>query len=117
MSPNLLMLVAAVVVAYILISRVRGGGKVPSNIVLEKIKAGAVIVDVRTPDEYRGGFYPGAVNIPVQELAARVGEIPKGKPVVLYCASGGRSGMAAQFLKKAGFAEVLNAGGLGDMPR
>jgi phage shock protein E len=117
MSVNPLMLVAAVVVAYILFSRMRGGGKVPSNIVLEKIKSGATIVDVRTPDEFRGGFYPGAVNIPVQELSARLGEIPKQKPVVLYCASGGRSGVAAQLLKRAGFAEVLNAGGLGDMPR
>jgi len=117
MSVNPLIVAAAVVVAYILISRLRGGGKVSSTIVLERIKAGATVVDVRTPEEYRGGCYPGARNIPVQELQARLAEIPKDRPVVLYCASGGRSGVAATLLKRAGYPEVFNAGGLGDMPR
>jgi len=75
------------------------------------------VVDVRSPEEFRDGAYAGAVNIPLQELGRRVAEIPKDKPVVLYCASGGRSGMAARVLKQAGYAEVFNAGGLGDMPR
>ena len=117
MNFNPLVLAAIVVVAFIVLSRLRGGGKVSSNVILEKIKAGAVIVDVRTPDEFRGGAYPGAKNIPVQDLPARLAEIPKDKPVVLYCASGGRSGMAASLLKRAGYTEVFNAGGLGDMPR
>jgi phage shock protein E len=117
MSLNPLVLAAMAIVAYLVISRLRGGGKVSANVVLEKIKAGATIVDVRSPDEYRGGFYPGAVNIPVNELQGRLAEIPKAKPVVLYCASGGRSSMAARLLKAAGFADVVNAGGLSDMPR
>lgn len=85
--------------------------------VKQKIEAGAKIVDVRTPEEFRDGGYPGAVNIPLQVLGARMNEIPKDKAVVLYCASGGRSGMAARQLKQAGYADVTNAGGLGDMPR
>ncbi len=85
--------------------------------VLEKIKAGAVVVDVRTPEEFADGAYPGALNIPVQELGARAGEIPKGKPVVVYCASGARSAFAARMLKANGWADVVNAGGLDDMPR
>jgi phage shock protein E len=93
------------------------GGKASMSIVKQKIEAGAKIVDVRTPEEFRDGGYPGAVNIPLQVLAARMGEIPKDKPVVLYCASGGRSGLAARQLKQAGYADVTNAGGLGDMPR
>jgi phage shock protein E len=117
MSVNPLVLAAVLVAAFIVVSRLRGGGKVSSSVILEKIKAGAVIVDVRTPEEFRGGAYPGAKNIPVQELAARMAELPKEKPVVLYCASGGRSGMAATMLKRAGWADVSNAGGLGDMPR
>jgi phage shock protein E len=117
MTINPWLVAAALVVAYLVFSRLRGGGKVASNIVLEKIKAGATVVDVRTPEEYRGGFYPGAVNIPVQALAARMGEIPKEKPVVVYCASGGRSGVAASMLKRAGYADVVNGGGLPDMPR
>ena len=117
MSVNPLVLLAVLVAAFIVFSRLRGGGKVSSSVILEKIEAGAVIVDVRTPEEFRGGAYPGARNIPVQELATRMAEIPKDKPVVLYCASGGRSGLAAAMLKRAGFADVSNAGGLGDMPR
>lgn len=88
-----------------------------SNIVSERIKSGAMIVDVRTPEEFGDGAYPGAKNIPVQDLARRLGEIPKDKAVVVYCASGGRSSAAARLLKQAGYADVVNAGGLGDMPR
>lgn len=88
----------------------------PSSLVKQKIDAGATIIDVRTPEEYRDGAYPGAINIPVSNLGARIGEIPKGKPVVLYCASGARSASAARAMKQAGFADVVNAGGLGDMP-
>ncbi len=87
-----------------------------SGIVKQKIEAGAVIIDVRTPEEFRDGAYPGARNIPVGTLGARLGEIPKDKPVVLYCASGARSASAARTMKQAGFADVINAGGLADMP-
>ena len=112
--------VTAAVVAvagWLILRKVLKGGKVAQNVVMEKIKAGAQIVDVRSPEEFRDGFYPGAVNIPVQEIARRLGELAKDKAVVLYCASGGRSGAAARVLKQAGYADVVNAGGLGDMPR
>ena len=88
-----------------------------SNVVLEKIKAGAKIVDVRSVAEYQGGAYPGAVNIPVQELERRLGEIPKDKPIVVYCASGGRSAAAERLLRAHGFGDVVNGGGLFQMPR
>ena len=88
------------------------------NIIREKIRAGARILDVRTPAEYRDGAYPGAVNIPLPLLPLRLGELePKDKPIVLYCESGARSGQAARLLKQAGFIDVLNAGGLADMPK
>ena len=111
--------VAAVVLAaaLVLLPRFLGGRKVSSDVVRQKIAAGAVILDVRTPDEFRTGAYPGAINIPVQVLAGRMGEIPKGKPVVVYCASGMRSASAATALVRAGFTDVVNAGGLGSMPR
>jgi len=84
----------------------------------DMIKAGARIVDVRTPDEFADGAYPGAINVPLATLQARLGELePKGKPVVLYCASGARSAQAARLLKLAGFTDVINAGGIDDMPR
>ena len=89
-----------------------------SDRISSMIKAGARIVDVRTPDEFADGAYPGAINVPLATLQARLGELePKGKPVVLYCASGARSAQAARLLKLAGFTDVINAGGIDDMPR
>lgn len=93
-----------------------GGRKVSVDVVKQKLEAGATVLDVRTPQEFRGGAYPGARNIPVQELQARIAEVPKGKPVVVYCASGMRSASAARVLSQAGF-DVVNAGGLVQMPR
>jgi len=88
------------------------------NTVREKITAGARVVDVRTPAEFADGAYPGAVNIPLPVLPARMHELePKETPVVLYCASGARSGQAMRFLKQNGFTDVINAGGIDDMPR
>ena len=88
-----------------------------NNIIKDKIKAGALIVDVRTPDEFEDEAYPGAVNIPVGSLPNRMKELePKTKSIVLYCASGARSAMAAQMLKASGWTDVVNAGGLYDMP-
>jgi phage shock protein E len=88
------------------------------NIVREKIRAGARVIDVRTPGEFLDGAYPGAVNIPLPMLPLRMLELePKDKPLVLYCESGARSGHAARLLKQAGFTDVINAGGLADMPK
>jgi rhodanese-related sulfurtransferase len=84
----------------------------------EKIANGARIIDVRTPAEFRDGSYPGAINIPLASLMARMNELePKDAPVVLFCASGARSARGARLLKMAGFSDVINAGGLDDMPQ
>jgi phage shock protein E len=88
----------------------------PADVVAAKLKAGATVVDVRTEAEFRGGAYPGAMNVPLGELSSRLARIPKEKPVVVYCASGARSAMAARILRRAGYADVSNAGGLGHMP-
>ena len=74
---------------------------------------GAVLLDVRTPEEYAGGHIAGSRNLPLQAIT-RVGEeIPdKATPVFLYCQSGGRSRRAAAFLEKTGYEKVLNIGGL-----
>lgn len=107
---------ALILLGLYLVRRLQGVNKMPSSLVKQKIDAGATIIDVRTPEEFRDGAYPGAINIPVSNLGARLGEIPKSKPVVLYCASGARSSSAARAMKQAGFTDVVNAGGLGDMP-
>jgi len=88
------------------------------NTVKDKIAAGARVVDVRTPAEFKDGSYPGAINIPISVLPVRMNELePKDKPIVLFCASGARSGQGARLLKQAGFTDVINAGGLDDMPQ
>lgn len=91
--------------------------KAPASVVLEKIRSGAKIIDVRSPQEFAGSSYPRARNIPLDALPARMVDLPKDKPIVLYCASGARSAQAARMLRKAGFADVISAGGLVDMPR
>lgn len=110
-------IVAVAVAALVLLPRLLGARRAGADVVRQKLAAGATVVDVRTPGEFRGGAYPGALNVPLQELAARLAEIPRDRPVVLYCASGARSGIAAARLAKAGFADVVNAGGLHSMPR
>lgn len=72
--------------------------------------SGAVFVDVRSPAEFAAGSRPGSVNIPLDSLAARAAELDKNKPVVLCCASGARSGIAAGILRGLGFKDVTNAG-------
>ncbi|GIV71200.1 rhodanese-like domain-containing protein [Caldilinea sp.] len=71
-----------------------------------------ILIDVRTPEEFAGGHIPGAVNISVEQLAQRLSEIPKDKPVVLYCRSGNRSNQAAQILERAGYSQIYDLGGI-----
>ncbi|HUI69802.1 MAG TPA: rhodanese-like domain-containing protein, partial [Spirochaetia bacterium] len=71
----------------------------------------------RSQAEFKDGSYPGAINIPLAFLPARMHELePKSTPIVLFCASGARSARGARLLKQAGFTDVVNAGGLDDMP-
>jgi phage shock protein E len=105
----------AALAALIIFQRLRAK-KAPASLVLEKIKSGARVIDVRSPQEFAGPSYPKAKNIPLDALPSRMGELPKDRPIVLYCASGARSAQAARLLRKAGFADVVSAGGLADMP-
>lgn len=68
------------------------------------------IVDVRTPEEFMGGHVAGSINIPLQELNTRMNELKALQaPLILCCASGGRSGMATQLLTQHGI-QCGNAG-------
>lgn len=76
----------------------------------------AVVVDVRTPDEYGTGHIAGAVNMNLfDDFEERMAGFDRERPVYLYCASGGRSGRAASILERLGFETVVNAGGYGDL--
>lgn len=83
---------------------------------MKEILNKASIVDVRTPGEYLGGHYTRAINIPLDELTQRLDKLKEMKqPIVAYCRSGARSGMAVSVLKQNGFGEVYNGGGLVDL--
>jgi hydroxyacylglutathione hydrolase len=69
------------------------------------------LVDVRSPYEWRAGHLPGAVNIPVGEIPARIGELPAGRPIVMVCESGSRSSLAASLLAQEGVPGVVNMTG------
>lgn len=71
---------------------------------------GAVILDVRSPQEFKNGHAKGAVNIPVDVLPSKLSGLDKNKPVITCCASGMRSASAANILKANGFTEVVNGG-------
>jgi phage shock protein E len=74
---------------------------------------GALILDVRTQGEFDSGHVPGAMNIPHDELSSRLAELDseKGEPVVVYCRSGKRAGMASTVLLGAGYTNVLHLTG------
>lgn len=76
----------------------------------EVIQKGGVILDVRTPAEFRGGHIKGSLNIPVQNLNGNLSKLKKDKPIVTCCASGMRSRSAKRILQSNGFAEVYNGG-------
>ena len=73
-----------------------------------------IILDVRTPEEFKEGHIEGAILIPVSELEGRLDELPKDKPIITYCKSGGRSGNAAEILVENGFRKVYDMGGILD---
>jgi phage shock protein E len=71
---------------------------------------GAIFVDVRSEAEFSTVNAPGTINIPLQELKSRAGELPKDRDIVVCCASGSRSGIAKLILKSQRFENVHNVG-------
>jgi phage shock protein E len=76
------------------------------------------VVDVRSDWEYAEQHITNAINIPLDEIPARINDFKKlNGPVILYCRSGARSGMATGILKQAGITDVYNGGGIFDMQK
>jgi phage shock protein E len=74
------------------------------------------VVDVRSPREFAGEHYPNAINIPLEQVPQKVNEFKEmATPIIAYCRSGNRSGMAVSMLKQAGINNVINGGGLDDL--
>lgn len=77
------------------------------------VDAGARLIDVRSRDEFSAGHLPGAINVPVDQLSARLAALgAKDEPKVVYCASGSRSAFARSVLKGHGFTRVYNLGAM-----
>ncbi len=71
-----------------------------------------ILVDVRTAAEFRAGAIPTAINIPVDQIPATPPTQDKAALIVVYCRSGARSSMAASILKRAGYTNVVDFGGI-----
>jgi rhodanese-related sulfurtransferase len=77
-----------------------------------RVDAGALLLDVRNPDEWQAGHAEGAAWIPMQELAERQDELPTDRDIVVVCKVGGRSARVAEALVGAGYEAANVAGGL-----
>jgi rhodanese-related sulfurtransferase len=74
-----------------------------------RVEAGAAVLDVRTHGEVASGRVPGALHIPMQELEERLNEVPRDRPLLVYCAAGARSAAVCEALsQRPGFPELLN---------
>lgn len=76
-----------------------------------RAQAGALLLDVREPEEWRSGHAPGAQLIPLGELGTRAGQLPRDREIITVCRSGNRSRTAAGMLRRAGFTQVRNMTG------
>ena len=106
-NPGLMVLVLLAMATVVLAAGGRSITSIESKALLAKNK-GIFLLDVRTPEEYRQGRLAGAVLIPITEVERRIGEIPRKRPVIVYCAVGSRSTTVAGILARKGYREVYN---------
>jgi len=103
-------LIVDTIIVYLILTRVFG--RVSEDRARELLRRGALLLDVRTLEEFQSGHLRGAVNVPYQEVAQRIEALApdKSAPVVVYCLSGGRSGIARSNLRRLGYSEAHNLG-------
>ena len=107
---GLMALVAALILQRV-ITKIIAQRKIP-----ELLKAGAVIVDVRSPDEFSAGNAAGSLNIPLGDLEQGTRNLDPNRWIIVCCASGTRSGIARRWLLSHGFHHVLNGGSWRNLP-
>ena len=93
-------------------------GRASKGDIETQLTQNALVIDVRTPAEFQGGHYDGAINIPLSDLGQQLDKLgdDKARSIVLYCHSGARSASAKRTLEQAGYTNVINAGSLRAMP-
>jgi len=111
MKWTVLFVVAALVVIFVLMKK---SGQVAPEDVVTHLKQGAVVIDVRSPEEYNSGHLRNAINIPLDGIEAAVPQrfTDKQQVLLLHCQSGMRSAMAVRKLKGIGYPNVFNLGSL-----
>lgn len=72
---------------------------------------GALMLDVREPEEWASGHVPGATHIPLGELGRRLADLPRDRELLTVCARGNRSARAAELLQQAGYGRVASVSG------
>lgn len=113
---SIILVLVLVAIATLFLVQKRGSGSSIQNINAQGLKdlleqSKPQLVDVRTPQEYKGHHAKGFVNVPLQNLAQKLDDFDKSRPIVVICASGARSAQAAKILTSAGFEQVYNFSG------
>jgi phage shock protein E len=111
MSWSSILIVGLILIVFIALKRL---GLVSTKVAQMHLKQGALVVDVRSPAEFKAGHLPEAVNIPLHELADSLPRsvADKKQVLLLHCLSGTRSGIARRMLKGMGYQNVFNLGSL-----
>ena len=78
--------------------------------IINLIKQGAFLVDVRSPREFAGGSVKGAVNIPLDNIQNEISKFKSKENIIVFCRSGTRSSQAKSYLEQKGFTNVTNGG-------
>lgn len=117
LSIVILVVFFALIAAFALVVWLRGRNRMPQEEMERLVKEGAVLVDMRKKAEYSRGYIPGASNIPMETVEEMTKAFSKKYPrkdrtYILYCQSGGRSALAMRELKKIGYTDLHNFGGI-----
>jgi phage shock protein E len=112
MNWSTLLIVLAVFALFFFIRRM---SMISPDAAKEAVRKGALVIDVRSPEEYASRHLEGTLNIPLGELSSRIGTACPNKNcvILLHCLSGGRSGMGVGTLKSLGYSNVQNLGSYG----
>lgn len=112
MDWTLILIVGGAVIALLLLKRM---SFVSAEMARKHLAEGALVIDVRSPEEFRSGKVPGAINLPLGEVRTKIAQVVKDKqqPLLVHCLSGGRSAIAKQQIKNLGYPNVFNLGSLG----
>ena len=102
--------VGIAVVVLVLRSYLANRSRLTKDQMMTLLDQGALILDVRTTQEFAQGHAPGSRNVPLDQLASHLPKLDRTQSILVCCASGARSGVAKAMLERAGFSKVDNAG-------